>query len=94
MTHYCIFPLNDATATNSITNCLSAINKWMNDNFLKLNEDKTEVLLCGLKSKREMLTKNLGGLTPLNQPLGLKPKVTSLGEIPDSDLNLTLTLMK
>ena len=26
---------NDATAINSITNCLLAINKWMNDNFLK-----------------------------------------------------------
>ena len=46
---------------NSITN----MNKWMNDNFLKLNEDKTDVLLCGPKSKREMLTKNLRGLNPL-----------------------------
>src|SRR4029434_5542331 len=54
---------NDATAINSITNYLFTINKWMNDNFLKLNEDKTEVLLICPKSKREMLTKNLRGLT-------------------------------
>ena len=80
---------NDATAINSITNCLLAINKWMNDNFLKLNEDKTEVLLCGPKSKREMLIKNLGGLTPC-----LKPEVTSLGVILDSDLNFNSHINK
>ena len=44
---------DDATAIHSITNCLSALNKWMNDNFLKLNEDKTEVQ-CGPKFKREI----------------------------------------
>ena len=55
---------NDVTVIHSITNCLLAINKWMNDNFLKLNEDKTEVLLIGPKSKRDILTKILGGLTP------------------------------
>lgn len=80
---------SDAAAINSITNCLLAINKWMNDNFLKLNEDKTEVLLCGPKSKREMLTKNLGGLTPC-----LKPEVTSLGVILDSDLNFNSHINK
>ena len=73
---------NDAAAINSITTCLLAINKWMSNNFLKLNEDKTEILLVGPKTKREMLFNNLGKLTPL-----IKSEVTSLGVILDSDLS-------
>ena len=42
---------NDAAAINSITTCLLEINKWMSNNFLKLNEDKTEILLVGPKTK-------------------------------------------
>src|SRR4029434_2136474 len=80
---------NDATAINSITNCLLAINKWMNDNFLKLNEVETEVLLIGPKSKREMLTKNLGGLSRW-----IKPEVISLCVILDSDLNFNSHINK
>ena len=80
---------NDAKAINSITNCLLAINKWMNNNFLKLNEDKTEVLLIGPKLKREMLIKNLGGLTRW-----IKPEVINLGVILDSDLNFNSHINK
>ena len=32
--------------------CLSAIHQWMSNNFLKLNEDKTEILLIAPKAKR------------------------------------------
>ena len=35
---------NDAAAINSMTTSLLTINKWMNNNFLKLNKDKTEIL--------------------------------------------------
>ncbi len=43
----------------------------MNNNFLKLNEDKTEIPLVGPKPKRETLHNNLG---KLNQP-EIKPEV-------------------
>lgn len=36
----------------------------MSNNFLKLREDKTEILLVGPKTKREMLFNNMGKLTP------------------------------
>ena len=80
---------NDTTKIDSITNCLLAINNWMNKNFLKLNDDKTEILLVGPKSKREMLTKNLGNLASW-----IKPEVTSLGVILDSDLNFNSHINK
>ena len=54
----------------------------MSNNFLKLNEDKTEILLVGPKIKREMLSSDLGKLAPL-----IKPEVTSLGVVLDSDLS-------
>ncbi len=55
------------------------MNKWMKNNFLKLNEDKTEVLLVGLKSKRDELFQTLRKLT-----LMIKYEVTNLGVILDS----------
>uniref|UniRef100_A0A667YPA7 Reverse transcriptase domain-containing protein n=1 Tax=Myripristis murdjan TaxID=586833 RepID=A0A667YPA7_9TELE len=73
---------NDATAINPITTCLMAVNKWMSDNFLKLNEDKTEILLVGPKTKREMLSINLGKLASR-----IKSEVTSLGIVLDPDLS-------
>ena len=53
----------------------------MNNNFLKLNETKTEILLVGPKAKREILCENLGILTSY-----ITPEVTSLGVILDPDL--------
>ena len=74
---------NNSTAIDSISSCLTAINDWMSNNFLKLNEDKTEILLVGPTAKRQLLHNNMGKLTPW-----IKPEVTSLGVIIDSDLNI------
>ena len=44
------FSIKPTTATESIRrveDCLSSIHQWMTSNFLKLNSDKTEVLLIG-----------------------------------------------
>lgn len=79
---------NDITAINSITTCLVAINQWMSNNFLKLNEDKTDILVSPI-AKRKLLLNNMGKLTPW-----IKPEVTSLGVIIDSDLNFNSHIRK
>ena len=79
---------NDTAATNSITHYLLAINKWMSNNLLKLNENN-EILVIGPKAKREMLIKNLGGLTSW-----IKSEVTSLRVIIDRDLNFNSHIKK
>ena len=43
----------------SLTACLASINQWMRNYFLKMNEDKTEILL-GPKLKRDTLLASLG----------------------------------
>ena len=73
---------NNPPALNSLTVCLSAVNKWMSDNFLKLNEEKTEILLIGPKAKRDEIFQRLDNLT-----LFVKSEVTSRGVILDSDLS-------
>lgn len=52
---------NDSTAKQSITKCLLAINKWMSNNFLKLNKNITEIVLIDPKEKREKLL-TIGGI--------------------------------
>ena len=56
----------------------------MSNNFLKLNEDKTEILFVGPLSKRDDLQKKTGHLSSW-----VKPEVTSLGVILDSELSFT-----
>lgn len=44
---------DDTVAINSITSCLITVNNRMSNNFLKLNEDKTDILLVGPKLKEK-----------------------------------------
>ena len=62
--------------------CLQQITVWMQDNFLQLNSDKTEVIVFGPQKTRESVNSYLKSLTlkPTNQ-------VRNLGVIMDSDLN-------
>ena len=50
-----ISPENAATHIRTLQDCISAIHKWMTDNKLKLNPDKTEFLMIGTASKRAEL---------------------------------------
>ena len=80
---------NNTAAISNISNCLIAVNEWMNLNFLKLNEDKTEILLVGSKTNREMIKNHLGNLTQWT-----KNTVTSLGVVLDPDLNFRAHINK
>ena len=69
-------------ALHPLLNCFSSIVQWMNGNFLKLNEDKTEVLIIGMDAQRDEIINRLGNLA-----LQVKPIVKNLGVILDPDLN-------
>lgn len=59
-----------------LLNCLCDVKAWLSQNFLKLNEEKTEVMVFG------PVPSDLG---PLKEYV--RPKVTSLGVTIDSDFN-------
>jgi hypothetical protein len=44
------------SALERLESCCVAVNSWMTRNRLKLNDDKTEALLCGPKARRELIS--------------------------------------
>ena len=67
---------------DSLCHCIQQISAWMQNNFLQLNSDKTEIIVFGPQKQRESVISHL-------ESLSLKPKqqVRNLGVIMDSDLN-------
>ena len=72
---------------DSLRHCIKQISVWMQNNFLQLNSDKTEIIVCGPQKQREGVIRHL-------DTLSLEPKnqVKNLGVTLDSNLNLTATL--
>ena len=75
-------PLNQKTKTSlqPLLDCINEVKSWMDSNFLKLNNDKTEVIIFGPSKLQDM--DNLG-------PLGCHTHSTvkSLGVHFDGDFN-------
>ena len=72
----------DPQALDPLLACLSSIKCWMSKNFLKLNEEKTDVLIVGSSEQRELIKSRLGGLTRDGSS-----SVKNLGVIIDAELN-------
>ncbi len=73
-------------ALNSVERCLSEIVSWMNNNMLKINEDKTEVIIFSSKNNEqqvESLSITIGDETILPSKC-----VRNLGAFLDSKVNM------
>ena len=44
---------DNVSSVDKLTICLSSIVSWMNSNFLKLDEEKTEIIIIGNEAKRK-----------------------------------------
>jgi hypothetical protein len=80
-------PSSKQDTINRIENCVEDIRIWMADNLLKLNDDKTEVIVITSRqsiSERQAITINVGGcdISPSEEP----PK--NLGVLFDSTCGL------
>ena len=73
---------HDFSSINTLVDCINDLNIWMSRNFLKLNQDKTEVLIIGNKTDRERLSTHLKSVS-----LNSTNQAKSLGVVVDSDLN-------
>uniref|UniRef100_A0A8C6SBV1 Reverse transcriptase domain-containing protein n=1 Tax=Neogobius melanostomus TaxID=47308 RepID=A0A8C6SBV1_9GOBI len=53
---------DDTRPMDALFNCILDIESWMTENFLQLNQDKTEVLVIGPEAQREKLLPKLQSL--------------------------------
>lgn len=65
--------------------CMDSIRGWMADNFLQLNEEKTEVLVCAPKKFPRRVMENSGSRSTF-----AKPSIRNLGVTFDSALTLDI----
>ena len=77
---------NADTAVQKITNCISEIRRWMAVNNLKLNDDKTEVLVLGKKEHRSKIS--IPSLMIGNSSVQVANSARNIGIIQDKELNM------
>ena len=81
---YIALSSDDYSPIKSLCHCLEQVTNWMNQNFLQLNQDKTEVIVFGNKEKRIAVSKHLESLS-----LKTRDQVRNLGVLIDSDLTFS-----
>ena len=79
-------PSNFMSLSQNLERCCSSIKSWMTSNKLKLNEEKTEVLLCGTESMRKKI--GAQSVTIANADINIVSKAKNLGVILDSSLSM------
>lgn len=80
---YIPFRCKNRSAINQLTACLQELKIWLTNNFLFLNDDKTQIVLFGPTEKMYLSAVDLGSFTPF-----CSFDVKDLGFILDSGLKL------
>ena len=84
--------LNEAEAVHAIEHCIHAIRAWMQADKLKLNENKTEVMLIG--TRQQLSKANIDTLNVGDTSIAIANKARNLGVWFDSQLNFNVHIAK
>ena len=88
---YCSFKLHDqAASVQAVESCLNDIDAWMLANMLKLNRDKTELLVIGPKHK---VNPPIKGIHVAGEYIEVSNNARNIGVIFDSHVNLEKHVM-
>ena len=79
-------PVSEAIAVQAVEACCLEVKAWMASNKLKLNDDKTEAILCGSETNLKKVT--LESVTVGNAEIPLSDTVRDLGLILDRSLTM------
>ena len=74
------------SVTYDLSKCSEEINIWMTNNKLKMNNDKTEILLCGTNAKLKSIDCN--SLKIGSEIINFSPKVKNLGIFIEETLSM------
>ena len=77
---------NINASLTDMSNCASEINDWMVTNKLKMNTDKTEVMICGTSSKLKSI--DVDSVVVCNDTVNFSSHVKNLGFFMDPNFNL------
>ena len=73
---------------SSVSECTIDVNNWMSKNKLKMNTDKTEIILCGTSQKLNTL--DINNVVIGDESVYFSPSVKNLGVYLDQNLNLNV----
>ena len=78
-------PNSVSHTVDQISSSTSAINDWMTINKLKMNNDKTEIMVCGTIAKRKQV--NVDNVNIGNESIAFSSEVKDLGVYIDSNIS-------
>ena len=71
---------------NDVPNCINKITEWINSQFLKINQDKTEIILFYPKSLTNQVI--IGGTTVGNECIRFSNEVKNVGVWLDKNFDM------
>ena len=83
---------NINTSLADMSNCAVEINDWMVTNKLKMNTDKTEVMLCGTSAKLNSI--DIDSVDVCDDTVSFSNNVKNLGVFMDQNFNLQTHISK
>ena len=82
-----IFP-DFPALVHSLKDCIEVVSEWMSDSMLKMNNDKTELIAIGTKSKISHATPNLTPVSIAGYDIPFSQSLRNLGVFVNDTLSM------